>query len=159
MQSTNVWRCASWRCCKYQHKRRSQGNATFTRLICTLAHFIQARQGGPKNLVFPSFARATNPGPRAKQQACWRQHAERNLEQQQRRRYLPRGANNLTYGPDRRGPRAPIRDRTADTIAAVHRPVGTTPTGVESAGGPPRTAAVAPHPHSHPFVRRFFWWS
>ena len=59
-----------------------------------------------------------------------------------------------TYGPHRRRPRARRADRTAGTIAAVLPPVETAPIGEKSAGGPPRTAAVAPLPYS----RRFFWW-
>lgn len=61
------------------------------------------------------------------------------------RAYLPRD-NNLPHGRHRRGPRAHVRDRTADTTAAALPAVETTPTGAESAGGPSRTAAVAGTP-------------
>ena len=61
-----------------------------------------------------------------------------------------------TYGPHRHRPRARRADRTAVTVAAVLPPVETAPTGKKSAGGPPRTAAVAPTPLSP--SRRFFWW-
>ena len=56
----------------------------------------------------------------------------------------PPERNNVRHGPSRRGPRPRRSDRTADPTPAVLPPVGKKPTGFESAGGPPRTAAVAP---------------
>ena len=124
-------------CCKYKYKRRSQPFEQIGSEI--LPHIINP--AGPKNLVFPSFARATS--------LVCRHHMRAGGA------YLPRG-NNLPHGRHHRGPRAHVRDRTADTTAAALPAVETSPTGLESAGRPSRTAAVAPPPT---FVRRFFWWS
>ena len=130
------------RYCKYKHKRRSQGSATFR---CSVASFdllpafcIEVR----KISSFRRFAHAT---------CFWSAGTNKRAGGKGKPgAYLPRG-NNLTHGPLRRGPRAHVHDRTADTIAAALPAVETSPTGVESAGRPSRTAAVAPPPT---FVRR-----
>ena len=137
------------RYCKYKHKRRSQGSATFRCSVVSFDFLLFASRSEKSRLSVALHMRPTSG-----LQAQTSVHVAR-ATRRKREAFLPRG-NNLTHGPLRRGPRAHVRDRTADTIAAALPAVETSPTGVESARGPSRMAAVAPPPT---FVRRFFWWS
>ena len=122
-------------CPSGERARCKQLNSSAFGSIRSKIEGIEGKDRGPKSRRFVRHTRTLHMRPRSvwawrQRKIFWYRHSS------------PRKLS--TCGPHRRRPRARRADRTAGTIAAVLPPVETAPIGKKSAGGPPRTAAVAP---------------